>query len=293
LCVLGALGWWEGCRWLLQRADAGGPRWLPVAAALVWVGSLAVAAHSRTGIYRTELDAWRDTVRKAPANPRAHENLAISAAKQGLTDEAVRHYRAALAIQPNRTKSHQNLSELLVATAPELAMKHAARAVALAPADRLLQNNLAVVLHACGREEEAIAAAEDTIQLDPRWEVGHITLGNLLKDRSPAAAIGHLRQAVTLNPASADAYNSLGILLASADDPEAAACFEAALARDPNHAESWLNLATCHVARGRVAEARACLRRAIQLRPGWPQAVQNLRALEGRSRVMEPASAAP
>jgi protein O-mannosyl-transferase len=289
LCVLAALGWRECSLRLLQSATLIVPPWLPTIGAVVWVGSLAVAAHSRTGIYRTDLDAWRDTVRKAPLNPRAHENCAISAAKQDSVDEAVRHYRAALRIQPNRVKSHQNLSELLVATAPELAMKHAARAVALARADRLLQNNLAVVLHACGREEEAITAAKDTIQLDPHWEVGHITLGNLLKDRSPAEAIGHLRQAIALNPASADAHNSLGILLASADDPEAVACFQAAVDCDPNHAESWLNLATCHATRGRDAAAAACLRRALQLRPGWPQAVQNLRALESRSRAMEPA----
>jgi tetratricopeptide (TPR) repeat protein len=293
LAVLAALGWRACSLQLSRRTGSTSDHWFPIGVAVIWVACLATAAHFRTEIYRTELEAWRDTVRKAPLNVRAHENLAISAGKQGLIDEAIHHYRAALRIQPDRVKSHQNLSELLVSTAPELAMNHAARAVALAPADRLLHNNLAVVLHACGREEEAITAAHATIETDPRWEVGHITLGNLLKDRSPAEAIGHLRRAIALNPASADAHNSLGILLASADDPEAVACFEAAVARDPNHAESWLNLATCHATRGRDAAAAACLRRALQLRPGWPQAAQNLRALESRSRAMEPASAAP
>lgn len=60
---------------------------------------------------------------------------------------------------------------------------------------------------------------------------------------------------------------------------EAEAGFRRVLALVPRHWPSWGNLGAVHFAEGRRADAEECLRRALELKPGYEVALENLRRL--------------
>src|SRR6185436_14163009 len=56
--------------------------------------------------------------------------------------------------------------------------------------------------------------------------------------------------------------------------------FEAVLALVPSHHPSWSNLGAAYAQLDRRGDARRCLERALQYRPGYDVAERNLRALD-------------
>jgi Flp pilus assembly protein TadD len=82
-----------------------------------------------------------------------------------------------------------------------------------------------------------------------------------------------LRDTLAKNPASSEAHNDLGVILARKKaGPEATAHFVAAVQSNPNHAGARLNLGQALALAGRFAEAEAHLRAAVKLEPADPLA---------------------
>lgn len=85
------------------------------------------------------------------------------------------------------------------------------------------------------------------------------------------------QRALTVNGGTRDTLNNLGLALHDRGrDDEAAACFEAAIARDPAFPPARFNLGlACHRS-GRLADAERHYREAIRLRPRYAIAHNNL-----------------
>jgi tetratricopeptide (TPR) repeat protein len=151
------------------------------------------------------------------------------------TDEAL--WRAAVAQNPGSPRAALNLAVArLEAGDPGDALDWLARAEALAPDDPLIGLNRAVA---------------------------HAELGD------PAAARRELARLAARQPDFWPARLRLGHLaLARGAADEAAAEYEAALARHPLSAEALAGLAAARYRQGRRAEARAALERALALDPG-------------------------
>ena len=104
---------------LLRRLKLPRPRqaaWhATIAAALVGAAALALGTRTwlRNRDYRSELSIWDDTVRQRPLNARAQTNLAIALAACGRVDEAIVHYRQALAVKPRYAAAEYNLANAL------------------------------------------------------------------------------------------------------------------------------------------------------------------------------------
>lgn len=91
------------------------------------------------------------------------------------------------------------------------------------------------------------------------------------------------RDPVTLHQRSAGAFKQAGVDLVQSNEQEKAlASFQAAHDMDPLDASNLLNIAVLQAQRGDTMSARENARAALRLRPGYPQAVGLLRALEGR-----------
>lgn len=88
------------------------------AAALVLVLILAPVAISRQLDYRTEVALWEASVREAPWNARAHNNLGYARALAGDAEGAIAAYREALAFDPADEKARDNLSQALAGRRP-------------------------------------------------------------------------------------------------------------------------------------------------------------------------------
>ena len=190
---------------------------------------------------------------------------------------------------------HEAARAAFTRAAGEVASPAAERAVDLA--------NLGAVLRTLGRDEDAEAAYEQAIALDPACASAHHNLANLLlatarPDRAEAA----YREAVRHFPAYAQAWNGLGLVLQKAgriaeaaeafrsavnDAPHwneprinhgvvllnleqgepAADAFRAAIELEPHNAAAHGNLGAVYVRGGLPIRAEAALRRAVEIAP--------------------------
>jgi tetratricopeptide (TPR) repeat protein len=105
--------------------------------------------------------------------------------------------------------------------------------------------------------EEARAAYERALALDPGHAEAHLNLGRLLHERGVLAeAEGHYRAAAAADPEGANARYNLGVVLEDRGRTvEAIAAYREALALDDRLAGAHFNLARLCEARGEEADA--------------------------------------
>ncbi len=95
---------------LIHRADLG--RKAVVIGALLLLTSLGARTLLRNRDYQSEITLWRSSVKEAPQNPRAHNNLGYAYLLQGDKAEAKKAFEAALALDPDYGKARANLDSL-------------------------------------------------------------------------------------------------------------------------------------------------------------------------------------
>jgi tetratricopeptide (TPR) repeat protein len=284
--------------WLLQLVRARTIlRNAAIAVALSVLVLHAIGTHERNEIWATETSLWRDVVEKSPANGRAWMNYGLShmargdynAAKtafdraallnpnysvleinQGIVlgvigkqEEAERHFRRALELDPS-ANAHYYYARWLVerGRAPQ-ALEHLRSALRLSPAFGEVRTLLMRVLSAAGRDAELRAIAQDTLRIDSTNAVARAYASGqppfdgvaatydayfnhslaALQRGDHATAAEACRHALRFAPRSADAYNNLGwSLFKLGFHDEAARAYEQALAIDPRYDRARSNL---------------------------------------------------
>lgn len=172
---------------------------------------------------------------------------------EGKIDEAIGHYRHALAHDPGSEDTHYNL------------------AIALAQA---------------GRIEESIEHYQEALRILPDYAEAHNNLGNLLSKQGKLDdAIKHFEQALEVNPDSASAHNNLGTALAKRGKiTDATVHFAQAVYLMPEYSDARYNLATAYITQGRIGEAATELKELLQRDPQFEPAVRALAKLESASK---------
>ena len=227
-----------------RRAGEGVRRAAPFAAAAL-VALLGVLAARQSLAYRDLPTLWTDTLAKNPGAWMAHNNLGLLRFAEGRPEEAMAHYRAAIAAKPD---------------------------------DAFARNNLGRTLASLGRMDEAIATLDEAVRLEPGNAEAWSNLGNALaaRGRHDDARAAYQR-AIAARPAYADPYGNLGnVLLLTGRRDEAIAAYRRAVELDPRFADVRRNLAIALLQEGRFDEAEAQLVAALELRPGWGEAAATL-----------------
>jgi Flp pilus assembly protein TadD len=200
-------------------------------------------------------------------------------------DEAVAHYRTALALDPGANDARTGLAVLLIrqdraaeavtmlrsviAAAPELSHAHFHLGRAIEQAG--------------GSSAEAAAAYQAATRLEPGMAAAHLALGNVLAARGDAAGAGRsVREALRLDANLAGARFALGTILAGERRFDLAMNeYREALRLEPGHVDALANLGNCLLVSRRFREAAATYERVLRLRPGDEAVKENLRlALE-------------
>ena len=223
----------------------------------------------------------------------AHYNLALVLASRGQTDAAIARYRAALASNPDYAQAHNNLA-LALAEQGNIreAMAHYERALAIKPDYAQAHYNYALPLAGRGQVEEATTHYRKALEIAPDFVQAHDNLGVALAGCGQLDdAIVHYRRALEIDPTFAQSRMNLGnALVARGQVDEAVAQYQKALAIEPRFAHAHYNLATALMSRGEVDEAIAHLREALAIKPAFGEAHQSLAsALAGRGRLDEAA----
>jgi predicted O-linked N-acetylglucosamine transferase (SPINDLY family) len=175
--------------------------------------------------------------------------------------------------------AHCNLGDALLAQGRiDEAVAACNRAIELQPDLAEAHNNLGNALRSRGSLDEAITAYSRAIQIRPAYSAAHSNLGNVLRDLGRLdEAIAAIGRAIQLDPENAEAWNNRGIAWHQAGRlDEAAAAYDRALALDGRCAQAWTNRGIAFRDQGRHDEALACLRKALELNPRLLTAASNL-----------------
>jgi len=181
---------------------------------------------------------------------------------------------------PAATQRSGTLQALLEQAEAALAKKDFAAAIealkkflAERPEDAVAHSQLAYAYTGAGRHEEARAAYEAALALDPKLAAAHQNLGLLLLETDPAAALPHLERAAELLPDRAQPQVLLGAALERLGrSAEAVAQYRRAAARDPQNPDARLALGRLLLALSCAAEAEPELRQVVALRPEFAPA---------------------
>ena len=222
---------------------------------------------------------YRRAIAERPDYAPAYSNLATALRQERKIDEAVACYQQALKLQPEFAAAHYNLANLLLdAGQPEAAAQHFERAMREEPASADVHNNLGIAFAASGRMDDAIREFRAAIDADPKSAKTYRNLGDALSTAGRTAeAIAVLRTAVQVDPNDASTRYDLASALLEAHDLDAAVAeFRETLRLQPRSAEAHNNLGIALGSQGKLDEAIAEFQRALEVQPGFADATRNL-----------------
>ena len=265
------------------------PRALVAALVLLLLAPLVLLTRARNLDWRDAETLWADTVRKAPASPRAQMNHGLALMRRGAYAEAEARFR---------------------------------EAARLAPAYALASTNLGIVLAAQGRDDDARDAFDAAVRIAPASDAPYYWRARFHAQRGDGdAAVADLERAASLSAApfrewvalaevlsdagrddEAAAYAARAAAIDAASVPRERAEFRAAVldgartrraaptagtppAVDPQ-AIAIMNDGVELMRAGRLADAELRFRRALEIAPAYDLATTNLAiVLAARGRV--------
>lgn len=274
---------------LMARMPSGIGRLAPAAGCLV-LAVCGYATHVRNEAWKTEESLWHDVTVKSPGNGRGWMNYGLTLMARSDNAGALECFRRAAALTPNYP---------------------------------LLEINTAIVKSVLGRDAEAERHFQRALALDANHAACHFYYARWLVDRKRyMEAAVRLERALQITPADLDTmhllmrvhfdqqnWSALGKLTASAlgVDPgdgvakqygaqlaaleSELAAAQAGTARIPT-AEGYLNLSLMYYRAGRFDDCAAAARRALELRPGYAAALNNLAAAHNAMRQWDQGIAA-
>ena len=292
-----------------------------------WTGALGVAillllgtaAHVRNRAWSDEVTLWSDVASKSKGDYRIFTNLGNALQGVGRFEEAIRHQRRALEIDPNSARLHNNLGAAMmrdgqieqalvhftesVRLEPSLGSAHAnmglalqklgradeaveafAKAVRMEPGLARARHHFAIALSEQGRAEEALAQLNVAVRINPEDAMAYYYMGDVQQQqRSFEEAARSFRRALAIDPAHWEAYLSLGLVLDQQSQlDEAANAFSAALRINPRSAKAHNGLGVTLARAGKLNEARNHFREALRLDPDHATARANLNRINAK-----------
>jgi len=266
------------------------------------VGLAAVTALACIPSTWAQIQTWQNTeslfqhaLDATTGNYVAHHNLGVALSTiPGHLPDAIAHYEASLAIQPDSARTHTDLGSALAKTPGRLpdAIREFDAALKITPDSAIPHNNLGSALAKIGRTPEAVAQFREALRLDPDYAEAHSNLGAALAGTpgGQSQAIAEYREALRIDPDSAEAHNGLGSALAQSPDhiADAIAEYETALRLRPSYAEAHANLGSALTEfPARVPEAISQYEEALRIDPDSVETHYNygvaLSKMEGRT----------
>lgn len=199
--------------------------------------------------------------------------------RQGLLDDAMKRYMAAIEKAPKLGRAHLNRGNILQQKGDsEGALSAFDFAINCQPDYAAPYYNKGNLLHQLGRTNEAVASFERAIAVQPQFAEALNNLGIVFRDIDQyKKAADCFRQAIEAKPNFAMAHSNLGNVLQILGTLELAeeSCSKA-LSLDANNAMIQINLGNVLQALGKGDSAIACYRRAIEIDPTSAAALNNL-----------------
>ena len=144
------------------------PRVILVPVAVAVLAAVSVVARRQVGYWRDSITLWERTLTVTTDNGVAHYNLGVALSAGGRTDDAIRHLREAVRLEPEFPSAHNRLAVAMDRRGNVAeATSHLAEVVRLMPSSAEAYANLAVALAKQGKKAEAIEAFSQAVLLNP------------------------------------------------------------------------------------------------------------------------------
>ena len=193
--------------------------------------------------------------------------------------DSITLFKHALAVAPPNVIVEDNLG-LAMHKSGQLdeAAAHFEKALQMQPDDYMALLTMGVTRFYQGRVPEAIEYAQAAIRSEPDSPKAHNLLGMALaKQNHNEAALDEVRRASELDPKDAEIRNNLGLALARLGRmPEAIDQFHEALRLDPNNAAAHANLGWALLESGKPRESIPEFEAALRLNPEFKAAADGL-----------------
>ncbi len=146
------------------------------------------------------------------------------------------------------------------------------------PGSVMAHHHLGLVYQKAGRLEEARAALEKAVELDPFSVESLINLGALYFDMGNIdKALEVNEQALNINRSSAQAHANLGLIWQNKGDAAKALEFYTdAVKHDPKLVTVWINMTSVHLMLRNDDKALEAAQEAVALEPDFPMGQNNL-----------------
>ncbi|OXI91810.1 glycosyltransferase [Burkholderia sp. AU33423] len=197
-------------------------------------------------------------------------NLGNMLRESGRLDDAIAHYRRAVALRPDYPEAHNNLGNALRdAREPAAAMESCARAIELRPGYAQAYNNLGNALQDLDDLDGAATHYGRAIELDASMAMAHANLSAVRhRQLRCAEALVHAQDAIRLAPNLGEAHNHAGNAYHGLDRlDEAQASHRTAVTLNPADAGACHNLSVVLLKLQRLDEALVYCRQALQAGP--------------------------
>ncbi len=227
--------------------------------------------------WKNDISLFEHALSVTRDNAVAHNNLGGALAKAGRHDEAMRHYREAVRINPSYSSAINNVGTQLVRRGQSAeAIHYFRRAIQTNPHNETAYINLAVQLSKAGNPESRAEASRqlfEALRIDPFSFVAHYHLGLLLLPTNTRDAIVHFEDAIRLNPEYGMAHYQLGVIYSRKNVPEKALYhYREALKCDSDPQLDFLHksLADQLLLQGKRDEALSQMETALRINPLSP-----------------------
>jgi tetratricopeptide (TPR) repeat protein len=264
-----------------------------LAVAAAGIAALAAVSWHQVGYWRNSVSLFEHTLAVIPKNPKVRYNLANEYRARGNLDAAIQNYRIALETDPNALRTLANLGGALNSRGEyDAAIDTCKLALSINPRYAHAYNNLGVALQLKGEHDSAMASFRRAIELDPGQPDAHSNLAKALSLKGNfEEAVAHFNRALE-SPALAhesDTSFALGNALYNLGRiADAEAAYRRAIQVDPGHPHAQSNLGVTLARQGKLEEAIAHFRLAIAASPDFATAHNYLgESLRAQGKIEE------
>jgi tetratricopeptide (TPR) repeat protein len=139
---------------------------------------LSIWTYQRNSIWNSELELWKDCVKKSPQKERVHHNLGFVYYEMERLDDAEKEFEQALRLNPRYALSLYNLGLVYYRKGSmDEAIRYYQKAIGLDSKSPDFFYNLGIAYYQKGLYEKAIQVYQKVLELNPDYENGHNSVG--------------------------------------------------------------------------------------------------------------------
>jgi tetratricopeptide (TPR) repeat protein len=272
------------------------PKWAKIAATCavaLFLCANAYATFQRNNVWKTEETLWHDVVLKSPRNGIGLMSYGIQLTAKGDFASALDYFHRAQQLMPQYPALLVNLAIAESATRQSAeAEQHFNEALRLSPSSPGSYTYYARFLLSHSRADEARALLQRALELSPN----DLYARELLKEaqtRASELAVGAFARAEINQPLSKQALQTPEFYLALSlqfyrEERYIEAIFACRRALDlrPDYAEAWDNMGAVYNKLGRYEEAADACERALRYKPGYRNAQVNLEYARAKLKTL-------